>query len=332
MSANSKEMKRLMDNINSFPDILRDKFHLLMVFKSGIEANKIIIDIARELIFHKETKKHYNNFIAKGGTFLLKNMVNNVNMSYSRATKIISVSPKYLWQSVYNYQMEKLAASFAHELHHDYVSDRNEKAGHLLFLRGYDNASVQIDRIGTEMAELYNQTIISFEAGGRYWHNLSKKRPNHTKYMENLFEHYKIYPGDKMPKYFYPFIANASILSFSISSTASEYKKQFVSAMKRNPKFARGNKSLLARDFFHNANIPTTFSEQQLKSLILISPFEKNEITITNDIKNDIEYTMQSKPENLAKEMKSVKVNMTKKFLNDKKLKDFTKNHDVNQR
>ncbi len=284
------EVQMRIEAVSELPVKFRNKFEKFIGHISGIEANNVLLEICKDLIFHNETKKHYEDFIQNDGKIRITKIEGNTDMHIDGVAKIININHEKFWKAVKSKNLDSIAVDFAHELHHNFTINKNDSAGILHDGTGFSNSAKQIKYIGIEMAELFNSTIIAFETDNNKWQELAEYIPDYAVSMKAILESFNLQVGNKIPKYFYPAIANASVIGFASSQLMHVYQSNFIAHMKENSNYKKGFKNIKATDYLHNAEVPVTLSEEQLRSLIQIQQKSRYELGIDDKLSKYIEY------------------------------------------
>ncbi len=261
-----------------------DKFFSLLnmlgiKYGCGLDTRQELAEIAKSLVKHPVSKKHYDKFVASGGQFYLTNKIGLYAMAYLPTVNITAVGHDYFFAPM---EPEEAASLFSHEMHHAYTSLAAKEKGFDLadYDKHYTEKSRQIIHQGLEIGATYHQLVSGFEIGGIDWDFIRYIREYEANGIETLLNNNKIYAGDKIPKEYLGAVADIVAVTYP-QVTGVKCKTTSLSFLENSLDNEFGTQEITCKKLFEFMEMPTTFNENQLESLLLFDrrflPFMSDE-------------------------------------------------------
>ncbi len=273
-------------------------------FASGRDYYCDLKDIVIESIKDDETKKFINDFLENGGTFKLAHLSNRV-MEYDYDNNQINISKELFITKYEDEEMSQIISCVSHELHHSFTFNNAEKTNHNLrnYMEEYDEKSIQIINQGLEVGANYHQIVSGWQYGDKQMFDyLVKDYKDLTHEIDDFLTNKNVKFGNKIPDKLLPAVADMMTYHFT-QNDGKKYKKDLAFLLTPERCDSENKKSISAKELFDIMKCPSTFSENELQSMLLFNQYEEkmiplNSLPFVSVTSNEHQKGIKSKIEN----------------------------------
>ncbi len=281
-----------------------------VTYSSGKDYSKETLQEVINSISHKKTKGYLDNFYKSGGTFNLVFMNDGI-MEYEYETNAININQDVFSKNCEAGDFSQVLSCLVHELHHFYTFDGAEKEGYRLkdYKFEFQEKSMQMVDQSTESGANFHQIVFGWAHGSPEMFKYLEKDFKELVYdIDNYLKSENVEFGTEILDNLLPAVADMMIHHFT-KNDGVKYKKDLIGIL--SPDKCEGKDSISMDELFVIMDMPTTFSEKELESMMLFNKDVEKDIplhlypfvTITSDnCEKSINEKIESykKPQNKA--------------------------------